>query len=358
MPKKSVLLAMSGGIDSSAAAILLLRAGYSVQGVTLDMYETHPQKADSGINHEDKPTEAQSVAKQLGIKHHVVDVRKDFKKVVVDNFIQEYFDGRTPNPCVICNKYIKWDFLLNKADELGCDFIATGHYAQKQTAENGETELIKAEDHQKDQSYFLYRLNQKILKRAIFPLGQYKKEMLKEIVQQSNLHFLGEKKESMEICFIPHNNYRAFLLEENTDGMDKINAGDFVLSDGTYLGKHTGYPNYTIGQRKGLGVAVGYPLYVVEIKPETNTIVLGKREELYKKKLTATNLSFISSNVPDTPCHVTARVRYNHPGTDGILHISENKAEVRFNEPVFAITPGQSVVFYDNNKVLGGGLIE
>ena len=347
-----VLLAMSGGLDSSAAAILLLKQGYEVIGFTLEMYNENSSEA--GVVPEEKISEARHIARQLGIKHYTQNVREAFQNLVIDDFLDEYFSGRTPNPCIHCNTHIKWKYLLQKANELNCRYIATGHYAKLRKTDD-KYHLLKASDPKKDQSYFLWGLKQTILARTLFPLGNTKKDDLSALVSGYNLHFLAKKAESMEVCFIPENDYRKFLKRMHPEKMEKLKGGIFLSTTGEILGKHKGYPFYTIGQRKGLEIAVGYPLYVVKIIPESNTVVLGKREELYQKECTASHLNFV--NFPGEK-QVLIKIRYNHAGELGWIMREKNVLHIRFNNPVFAIAPGQSAVFYDKEELLGGGIID
>lgn len=346
---------MSGGFDSSAAALILMKKGYQVTGLTLNMLDTkYPGNRTPRVN---EVQEAQKVAHQLGIEHHVLDVRHDFKNSVINNFINEYLSGRTPNPCIRCNTFIKWKYLANKASEYGCDYIASGHYARI-TRENSYYLIKRAKDESKDQSYFLWGLNQSLLHKTLFPLGGYKKTELKKFFEDSVLPGTEKKKDSMEICFIPHNNYRNFIKKVKPTTSGDLKNGTFVDTSGKYLGKHKGYPFYTIGQRRGLEVAVGYPLYVLKIIPETNTIVLGTREDLYSTELTVSQINFTIPEDNRYKFEATTKVRYNHSGAQSeIYRMGKNKLRIVFKDPVFAITPGQSAVFYEGNKLTGGGVI-
>lgn len=349
MPQKKVLLAMSGGLDSTAAAIILQKKGYKVIGLTLIMYENENAAADDLY--------IKKIAHELGIDHYTVDSREKFRHSVVQYFIDEYLSGKTPNPCVQCNTYIKWKYLTEKAKELGCDYFATGHYAKVDKSGNS-FRMLKAVDKNKDQTYFLYGLSQETLSKTIFPLGDYLKENLKEIIPVALYPLFHKQKESMEICFIPENNYRHFLNKNKPQLKEKLAGGKFISTKGEILGKHKGYPYYTIGQRKGLEIAVGHPLYVVKIIPKTNTIVLGSREELYQDEMVVGNHNFLNNLELKKPVEVTTKVRYNHPGEKSILYLKDGNIIVKFKKPVFAIAPGQSAVFYRNNQLLGGGIIK
>jgi len=346
---------MSGGFDSTASAILLSEQGYKVIGLTLKMVHESFQSNTSYPYEE--VDEARETAEQIGIEHHILDVRTDFKKWVIDDFVNEYLSGRTPNPCINCNIHIKWRFLSDKAAEYGCDQIATGHYARN-IKENGYYVIHKAKDIQKDQSYFLWRLDQEVLSKTLFPLGNYKKSALNHLFNKSSIIKPRRKQESMEVCFIPGNNYREFIKHNNPKLTEKLKNGNFLDTSGKYLGKHKGYPFYTIGQRRGLELAVGYPLYVLKIHPESNTIILGSRDELYKKELTAKHAHFLTPGKYDEPFEAITKIRYNSQGEQSWIHPKEDDTiRIKFKKPVFAVTPGQSAVFYDGDKLLGGAII-
>lgn len=361
MSKKRVLVAMSGGVDSSVAAILLKEQGYELVGVT---FRTWDYIAEERFEKEtaycsiDSIMEAKNFADKLGFPHHVLDIRDTFKKNIIDNFISEYLSGRTPNPCVVCNSYIKWGKIVEKADELNCDYIATGHYAQIKK-ENDRYVLYKGKDELKDQTYFLWNLTQDNLKRTLFPLGGYEKPEIKELANEAGFKKLASKRESQEICFIPDNDYRKFL-KENVKGLEeKVANGNFISTNGKILGKHKGYPFYTIGQRKGLEIALGQPMYVTNIDADKNEITLGTRDELEEKQLTLSSFNLIKYKNIDKNIKVKTKIRYNTKAVESTLKMDNNKLKITFHENVWGVTPGQSAVFYDeNDAVVGGGIIE
>ena len=287
----------------------------------------------------------------MGFEHHIVDFRETFHRCVIQNFIDEYMAGRTPNPCVLCNSTIKWGEMLHLADEMGCDFIATGHYARI-AERDGHVYLRMGADTKKDQTYFLWMLTEEQLKRTIFPLGEYTKEQVREIARQHGYEALAVKKESQEICFIPNDDYRTFLRTHVPDYNERVHAGEYVDAQGNVLGMHEGYVNYTIGQRKGLGIALGHPAYITHIDAETNRITLGTNDDML-----ATELRFKPSvsRYPGIPVSgLTAKVRYRSQAVP-VKKIDGNCME--FATPVWGITPGQSVVIYSDDLVVGGGII-
>ncbi|MCK4662477.1 MAG: tRNA 2-thiouridine(34) synthase MnmA [Bacteroidales bacterium] len=359
MSKDKVLVAMSGGVDSSVAVILLMEMGYEVIGMTMNMYSDTKKKSYDETT-ENKPNyleEAKKIADSLNIAHYTIDVRNKFNEAVISNFFKEYIIGKTPNPCVRCNTYIKWETLINYADKLNCKYISTGHYAQIRY-ENKRYIISKGLDEKKDQSYFLWGLKQNILSRIIFPLSKFTKEQIKNIATNNGFKKLSDRGESQEICFIPDNDYRKFL-RDNVKDIDRIiTEGNFVDKNGKILGKHKGYPFYTIGQRKGLNIAVGQPLYVIKIIPETNTIYLGTRNELNKKSMLVKEFNLIKYNNLPKNFEVNTKIRYRNEGTLSKINIYDDKIVVDFYKDVSAITPGQSAVFYENDDIVGGGIIE
>ncbi len=357
--KGRVLMAMSGGIDSSIAAILLHEQGYEVIGFTLktwDYSSSGASKKETGCCSLDSINDARNVAVKLGFKHYVIDVREEFNQCIVSNFLEEYTHGRTPNPCVLCNTHIKWGLLLEKADALNCDFIATGHYAGVRM-ENNRAVLFQGTDTTKDQSYVLWGLNQDFLKRTIFPLGEFPKSHIRELAKTYGFPELSDKSESYEICFIPDNDYRGFLNHKIEGLAEKVDGGNFVLNDGKIIGQHKGYPYYTIGQRKGLNIAVGHPIYVTRIIPETNTVMLGEKEELLRNELLVKDFNLIKyKELPDN-IEVLTKIRYKDAGTLSVINKMEQNLQIVFKSKVSAIAPGQSAVFYEGRDVLGGGII-
>lgn len=355
--RERVLVGMSGGVDSSAVCMLLQEQGYEVVGLTMRMWDTRGQFAETGQTEPSHVLEARRLAEKLGIEHYTLDVREDFRQQVVQNFMDEYLSGRTPNPCVMCNLHFKWRYLLSEADRLHCGKVATGHYARIETSPNGNLYIACGMDEKKDQSYFLWRLGQPELSRTIFPLGELTKDAVKAYVLSKGFEEKAKKKESMEVCFV-EDDYRTFLKENLPDYDSRVREGDYVDHTGKRLGKHKGYPLYTIGQRKGLNIAMGYPVFVTKINPEKNTVKLGKREDLDCSAMvvedfrTANLAELLSGDRPDI------RIRYRSSGLPGVIEQADDThLIVRFSEPASAVTPGQSAVFYRNGKVLGGGII-
>ena len=359
MGKKRILMAMSGGIDSTVSAMLLLEQGYELVGATFRTFDSIKESCiakERGCCSIDSIMEAKHNAEQLGFEHHIVDFRQAFKEHVINDFIHEYMHGRTPNPCVLCNSSIKWGMLLDKADELGCDGIATGHYARI-IQQNGHWFLGTAADTQKDQTYFLWRLTEANLARTLFPLGGLTKPEVRKIAADHGFVKLSQKTESQEICFIPDNDYRRFLSENVSDFATKVTPGDFVDTDGNKVGTHQGFPFYTIGQRKGLKVAFGTPKYVTRINAADNTVTLGDRDDLLTTTLHAADCIFTDpERLRENPV-VEARIRYRSPAAEATLRIEGDTAELTFAQPVWGVTPGQSLVLYQNGLVVGGGLI-
>ena len=385
---KKVLLGMSGGVDSSVSAILLQKQGYEVIGATMRLWEdekvekenNEENSENSKINKSEKTmdnsvdssiSDAKKVCEKLGIEHHVFDLREEFKKRVINNFICTYMCAKTPNPCVECNKFMKFDAFYKIAQELGCEYIATGHYAKCFYLEEYESYVLtKADAEEKDQSYFLYGIDKEILPHVIFPLSDFNnKEEIRKIAEENGLE-VAKKKDSQEVCFIPDNDYIGFLRREHAKDNENImndiklkenivsKNGNIVLSSGEVVGKHTGLVNYTVGQRKGLGVSYKEPLYVLKLDKEKNEVVVGTEKELYADTLYANELNFLLNIKDDiNNLEIEAKIRYRAKPAKAILNVENGIAKVKFYEEQRAITPGQSVVFYLNNIVLGGGKI-
>jgi tRNA-specific 2-thiouridylase len=361
---ETVVVAMSGGVDSSVSAALLHEYNYRVIGITLNLWDYHASggnvNLESGCCSIDTMADARAVCHKLGVPHYVLDLREVFDRSVQQNFIDEYFTGRTPNPCVRCNTFIKWGALLQQAQDLGASFLATGHYARTSfNSMSKRWELRRAVDAQKDQSYALWGVRQEALARTIFPLGELTKPEVREIARNLGLK-TAEKKESQEICFIPDNDYRRYLRERVPEQVAEIGAGDFVDLHGGRLGTHQGFPFYTIGQRKGLGLAVGRPIFVTAIDPDTNTIIVDDDDEnLRRSDFTVSSVNWGSRYCPPDGTAVTCKIRYRDPGAPAVLFDAESHGvRVHFDSPQRAITPGQSAVFYEGDAVVGGGVIE
>ncbi len=351
---------MSGGLDSTVTAVMLREEGYEVVGVTMKTWDyatSGGSKKETGCCSLDSINDARSIAVKHGIHHMILDIRDEFGDFVIENFVDEYLAGRTPNPCVLCNTHIKWEALLKRANQLDCDFIATGHYA-KVREENNRFVVSKGLDENKDQSYVLWGLTQQSLSRTQFPLGQYRKSEIRQMALDMGYDELVKKSESYEICFVPDNDYRGFL-KRKVEGLEqRVDGGNFVTREGKVLGKHKGYPFYTIGQRKGLEIAVGEPLYVISIHPETNTVVLGKEEELNRKGMLVRGLNMGKYAELTSPLDAVTKIRYKNAGTASTLYQEGNRMKVIFDADVKGIAPGQSAVFYEGDDVVGGGWIE
>ena len=343
---KKVLLGMSGGVDSSVSAILLQKEGYEVIGITM------------ALSKETDDTDAKAVCKELGIEHHFVDLKSEFKKYVIDNFIKCYANAKTPNPCIECNRKLKFGAMFDKAKELGCDYLATGHYANIEYSNKYKQYVLKKGDAiGKDQSYVLYTLPGDMLKHIIFPLGKFKtKDEIRKIASDNNFNLLANKPDSEDICFIPDGNYKRFL-ENNSDLKPKI--GNIVLQDGTVLGKHSGLYNYTIGQRKGLGISYKEPLFVIGFNIRNNEVIVGTKEEAYKDCAIIDNVNILIKDIDIENLHVKVKTRYSTRESEAILQELDNKMiKINFLKPEKALTPGQSAVFYIDDVVIGGGIIK
>jgi tRNA-specific 2-thiouridylase len=342
MPQKRVAVAMSGGVDSSAAAALLKQAGYGVSGIYAHLWPDSEQKSTVA--------DLENTCRILGIPLHQLDMEKEFRRLVVDYFTQEYGRGRTPNPCIVCNQHIKLGLLMDRALEMGAEYMATGHYARVEPAADGYR-LLKATDENKDQSYFIYTLGQRQLEHLLLPLGGLSKEKVKNIAGELGLPTVS-RSESQDICFIPGNDYRAFISQYVS-----FQPGDIVGIKGKVLGQHEGLAKYTVGQRQGLGLTSDEPMYVIELDAAHNRLVVGSKDQLLHSVLLASQLSWVSGKAPAGPIDIMAKVRYKAPEMAAKLYLN-NGAEIRFDEPQQAIAPGQSVVFYQGDAVLGGGIID
>lgn len=358
--KGKVLVAMSGGIDSTVTALMLNDQGYEVVGITMktwDYASSGTSKKETGCCNIDSFNDARMAAVQHGFPHYILDIRDEFGDFVIDNFVEEYLAGRTPNPCVMCNTHIKWRALLKRADALGCDFIATGHYAQVHQHHNGRYFLSRGVDDLKDQSYVLWGLQQDLLSRTILPLGTYHKTEIRQMAHDYGYPDLAKKSESYEICFVPDNDYRGFLKRRNPGLEASVEGGNFVDKTGKILGKHRGYPFYTIGQRKGLDITFGKPVYVTGIEPNSNTIVLGDEEDLNRAEMFVGKINWIKYEGISDGMEAVTKVRYKDKGSLSTLYHSEKGIRVQFFTDAKGIAPGQSAVFYEGNDVIGGGII-
>ena len=347
---------MSGGVDSSATAALLLEQGYDVIGITLKLWpQDCVNRAEDKCCGPQAVTDARSVCDKLGVPYYLIDEAAEFQKHVIQYFADEYKAGRTPNPCVMCNQNLKFGRLIDRADQLGADFIATGHFARIGKSADGSRHLLKrGRDLRKDQSYFLFSLRQDQLARALFPLGEKTKNDTREVARHCNLK-TADKEESMEICFVPDNNYGGFLQQAN---LVQKHRGEIVDLHGHVLGHHDGIEFYTIGQRKGLGITTPKPVYVVELDAENNRVVVGDETMLERDEFTATNCNWIPFEKLTEPIEVMAKIRYNHPGAAAMITpLENNSVRVKLHSPQRAVTPGQAAVFYQDDLVVGGGWI-
>ena len=345
MENKKVLLGMSGGVDSSVSALLLKKQGYEVIGITLEMFD----------NNSNVSLDAKKVCEQLNIPHYAFSCKNDFKKHVIDDFIACYSNCKTPNPCIECNRYIKFGYMYEKAKELDCNYIATGHYAKNEYNKEYDRWVIKKSNAgNKDQTYVLWNIPKEVIEHIIFPLANFEnKEQIRQIAREADLE-VANKPDSEDICFIPNGNYKEFL-EKNSDIKSK--TGNIVNSNGEVLGKHTGLYNYTIGQRKGLGIAYKVPLFVLGFNKVKNEVIVGEEKELYKKEIQVSNINLLLIDKIDEQIEVDVKTRYSTKSAKATIIQDGNKIKVIFKEPQRAITPGQSAVFYIDDIVLGGGKI-
>jgi tRNA-uridine 2-sulfurtransferase len=358
MSKKKVMLGMSGGVDSSVAAAILLEKGYEVIGVTLKLWQDDnedKEQVEGGCCSLSAVDDARRVAQTLGIPYYVLNFKDLFKSKVIDDFVDEYLKGRTPNPCIVCNRYIKFEAMLDKAMSMGIDYIATGHYAKIEYDDISRRYMLKKSvTDLKDQTYALYTLTQKQLARVLMPIGDYPKDKVREMAREMGLK-VANKPDSQEICFVDDNDYGRFI-RENTD--KKIPEGYFIDTNGKVLGRHKGIIHYTIGQRKGLGIALGRPVFVVGIDIKNNNVILGEGDDVFSKELTAYDTNFITIDNLTEPINVKAKIRYSAKEADAKIYpLEDGRVKVVFDTPQRAVTPGQAVVFYDRDFVIGGGTI-
>lgn len=351
---------MSGGIDSTVTALMLHDQGYEVVGITMktwDYASSGSSKKETGCCNLDSFNDARAAAVQHGFAHFVLDIRKEFGGHVIENFVDEYLAGRTPNPCILCNTHIKWEALLKRADALDCEFIATGHYGIIRH-ENGRHFVSRGLDETKDQSYVLWGLSQDCMARTLLPLGGYRKSDIRQMAMDYGYPELATKSESYEICFVPDNDYRGFLKRQVPDLEQRLQGGRFVDKEGQVLGQHEGYPFYTIGQRKGLGIALGKPAFVTAIDPDTNTVVLGDEQDLDRSYAWIGKINMQKYNSLQEGQESLTKIRYRDRGTYSRLYPEADLVRVEFLDKAKGIAPGQSAVFYEGDDVMGGGIIQ
>ncbi|NOT37533.1 MAG: tRNA 2-thiouridine(34) synthase MnmA [Saprospiraceae bacterium] len=354
-----ILVAMSGGIDSTVAAAMLHEQGYQVIGLTMktwDYASSGGSKKETGCCSLDSLQDARRVAVDMGFHHFILDIREEFGDAVIDNFVEEYIAGRTPNPCVLCNTHIKWNALLKRADGLDCEFIATGHYARINSL-NNRYYISKAKDLVKDQSYVLWGLEQQALQRSRFPLAEYLKSEVRQLAKDMGYDNLAKKAESYEICFVPDNDYRGFLKRRVEGLEEKVEGGFFVDKNSNLLGQHNGYPFYTVGQRKGLGIAFGKPMFVTDIYPDSNIVVLGEEEDLQRSNMIVSKLNWLKFTQVDPTTEYVTKIRYKDIGHISTISVDEDQLNIQFLSSVKGIAPGQSAVVYDGDDLVCGGII-
>ena len=356
MINKKALIAMSGGVDSAVAALLIKNMGYSAEGITMQLFDGDNVLPDGTPKVlDDNSIQAKKTAELLSIPHFSVSLGESFSHCVISPFVEDYKNGKTPNPCVQCNKHIKFGKLIDIANEKNFDYLVTGHYAKIENDGNGSFLLKKATDEKKDQTYFLWSLDSKILKKILLPLGNYTKEEIKSIAKDNHFES-ADRSESQDICFIPDGDYVEFLKKS---GHSQFALGNFIDINGNILGKHEGIEKYTVGQRKGLGISLGKPMFVARKNPKDNSVILCSDAELYQKELQATSINLLVNDSLEKSTRLSAKIRYRHTAAPAtVIRTDEDRVSVIFDEPQRAITPGQSVVFYDGDIVIGGGIIE